>query len=172
MTRRLTALLLLAPLALSACAARQGSATYKEISTAQGASALLEGVRVLNVHVAPPTEGEEIPEGGEAVLVGSFVSIGRAADALTDVTTEVADTTTLSVDGKDADKLVVPAGGRSSDTAVITLKGLTQALVPGTSITVELSFEKAGDVTLTVPVRAGDNGLSEREVSENAAPEE
>jgi hypothetical protein len=45
--------------------------------------------------------------------------------------------------------------------------GLTRDLAAGTYVSVTLTFQKAARVTLQVPVRAGDNGLADRQAEQD-----
>ena len=146
---------------LSACGTGLHAQTYREVGRADGASTNLSGLQVRNLHVAPPaTAGSTIT--GTATLLGTLVNNGDTADALVSGSTDAAASVTLNDSGQPATQVPVPAHGISPSTWSATLNGLTAPLRPGSYITVTLVFDKAGRTVLQVPVRAGDNGVSER----------
>ena len=90
----------------------------------------------------------------------------QRADALVSATSDVAGTVTLLVAGTPTTSVAIPAQGTAPQDWAISLGGLTRDLEPATYVTVTLQFERAGRVTLDVPVHAGDTGLEDREAEQ------
>jgi periplasmic copper chaperone A len=127
--------------------------------------------------------GMGTPMAGEAqgMSMGAFyltiTNSGDEADRLLSVTTEVATTVEIHdvvMDGgvmqmmPQFDGVEIPAGGElvlEPGSYHVMLIGLTQSLLDGDSFEATLTFENAGDVTVTVPVRmsAPDAGELEAE---------
>ena len=94
-------------------------------------------------------------------LCGVIVNDGTEDDQLVNATTSVASGVQfLSASG--APVLNLPAGRSSGTDWALQLQGLRASLVPGTFVTVELQFAKAGRATVSIPVRSSDNGLQGR----------
>ena len=163
MSRTVTvAAAVLSAAALTACGTGLQAQTYKEKGRQDSATTDLGRLAVRNLHVQPPTDGSILATGSQAVLTGTFVNAGSADDSLKTLTTDVAGSVNLTVDGAPATTVAVPAGG-SSGTWTAILDGLTKDLHAGEYISVTLDFSGAGRTTVQVPVRAGDNGLGSRE---------
>lgn len=150
---------------VSACGTGLHAVTYKELGRTDGASTDVggrDGIAVRDLHVEPPTTGSTLDQGGTAVVTGGIASTGRTADTLLGASSDVAAGATLQVDGKPVTSIpvspqaAVPAGWS------ILLTGLTRTVHAAEYVDVTLVFERGGRITLQVPVRAGDNGLSAR----------
>jgi copper(I)-binding protein len=164
-SRRTTAALALAAAALAGCGTGMEAQTYQQKGRQDSARADLNQLVVRNLHVQGPLAGV-IPAGGDAVLTGSFVNQGGTADRLRDVTSDLATSVTLTLDGKPVTGIPVPAQG-ASGTWTAVLSGLTRDVRPGEYIPVSLTFATNGRTTLEVPVQTGDNGLIGREVAQD-----
>jgi copper(I)-binding protein len=162
---------LLSSALLSGCGVGLQAQTYKETGRNDGSSVDLESVLVRNLHIEPPTSGNTLAAGGDAVLTGTLASRDKATDTLTSVTSPAAASVTLAAGAAPAVPrfgggpvgLDVPAGGALTDWTA-TLTGLAQPLRAGEYVTVTLTFANAGQTTLRVPVHSGDGDLGNREV--------
>jgi copper(I)-binding protein len=156
---------LLSAAALSACGTGLNAVTYKETGRVDGAVADVggrTGIAVRHLHVAPPAEGSVHEPGSTALVLGGLSNGGSTDDALVGVTVTGATGAALTLDGVAVDAVPVPAGKTADSGWAIRLDGLTNGLHVAQSVEVVLTFAKAGRVTLSVPVLAGDNGLEER----------
>ncbi len=152
---------------LSACGTGLQAKTYSEVGRQDGARADLGDLSVRNLHVTPPLSGSTIPLGDPAVLQGVLVNTGDSGDALVSATSEVAASAVLQDKGAVVTSVPVPARGTSGTTWSLVLNGLTRDLAAGTYVSVTLTFQKAARVTVQVPVRAGDNGLGDRQAEQD-----
>ncbi|MCW2543080.1 MAG: hypothetical protein JWM40_632 [Frankiales bacterium] len=171
MSRRAAALVLSAAV-LSGCGVGLHAQTYTEKGRQDGSNVDLESILVRNLHIEPAPTGSTIPVGSDAVLTGSIVNRGQAADTLTSVTSDAATSVSLSTTetvprfgGGSPFPLTIPAGGALTDWTA-TLTGLTKDLRAGEYVTVTLSFTNGGQTTLSVPVHLGDADLANREVDQ------
>ena len=115
-------------------------------------------------------QGGQSGQGGGAMTAGNgavYVTIsnhGSEADALLSASTDVATTVELHETVEQGGKMVmrplpkfdVPAGGTlemKPGSYHIMLLGLKQDLKPGETVTVGLSFEKAGQMSVEAPVK-------------------
>jgi copper(I)-binding protein len=115
-------------------------------------------------------QGDQSSQGGATIRPGNgaaYVTIsnhGSEADALLSASTDVATTVelheTVHADGKmimrPVPRMEVPAGGKlemKPGSYHIMLLGLKQDLKPEETITVSLSFEKAGQMSVEAPVK-------------------
>ena len=115
-------------------------------------------------------QGGQSGQGGGAMAAGNsavYVTIsnhGSEADALLSASTDVATTVELHETVEQGGKMVmrplpkfaVPAGGTlemKPGSYHIMLLGLKQDLKPGETVTVGLSFEKAGQMSVEAPVK-------------------
>ena len=152
--------------AVSACGTGQHATTYKELGRMDGAIADVggsDGVHVRNLHVEGPVSGSEIAAGGTALVTGGLGTAGPDADALVGATTDAAATATLTVGGAPVTSVPIPARSTAPADWGVQLTGLTAPLRAASYIEITLVFQRAGRITLQVPVHAGaDNGLGER----------
>ncbi len=170
MSRRPVIAALLSTALLSACGTGLQAKTYQEIGRQDGAVADLggaTGIAVRHLHVEPPASGSALEIDGNASVTGGLVNNGSSADALVGASSEAARDVTLLVDGTPTTEVAIPAGGATPTTWSLSLTGLTRAVHAATYISVTLEFQRAGRVTLQVPVYAGDNGLGDREAAQD-----
>ena len=169
MSRRPVALAVTAVLSavtLSACGTGLQAQTYKERRPYESTNAELDRLALRNLALEAVSEEEGAPEGGGALLTGVIVNEGEQDDALVAVQTDIARDIQL-VSEAGAPQLDVPAGRSTGTEWQVQLSGLTREVRVGEYVSVTLEFAKAGRTTVQVPVRAGDNGLEEREVAQN-----
>ncbi|WP_224388159.1 copper chaperone PCu(A)C [Pseudonocardia sp. ICBG1293] len=132
--------------------------------TAGDALASVGGIDIRDAAIAPADDAEggiAHPAGSEVALRFVAVNTGDAADRLVSVSSPLAEDVdisgeraliggaTLLVGGTGS---TVPAGAASVTRATVTLDDLRQALSVGPTYPVTLTFERAGSVTLELPV--------------------
>lgn len=107
--------------------------------------------------------GAYVPQPPMADMAAGYFTVtntGKAADALTGVTSDLAsdvslNTTTQSGQMQDAASLPIPAGGKlvlSTGGNHLMLMGLRKKPVTGDKATFELHFAKSSPITVQVPV--------------------
>jgi copper(I)-binding protein len=164
-SRPVTAVLLSAAL-LSACGTGLEAQTYKPRTPHDSISAHVGKVAIRNLAIAAPQQGQTLAVGDRAVVTGSFINEDTVPDALVDASSDIAATVVLQTDGQDP-TIPIPPLGSSGTTWSLVLDGLTKELRPGQFASLTLVFAKAGRITVSVPVRAGDTGLGERKAEQD-----
>lgn len=150
-----------ATIALSGCAAGQISQTAQEVASIDGGNATVGDIGVRNALLATPA-GPNYAQGSNVSLLVLLANTGIATDTLTGMSTPAAGQVTLPQSG-------VPLPGQTNVTVggeggtVITLNGLTRALCYGQSIPLTFSFQKAGQLTLNVPIQIPTSRTGTRE---------
>ena len=159
--------LLLSPVALSACSAGQVTQTATQQRDKVGAQAQVGDISIREAKLAAPSSGGGYESGDDADLQVALVNRGDQADSLTGVdakgfaSAEIANTaarissTTGSTDA--TDQIKIPAKGavfvgQDNSDYTITLSGLQDTLNTGQYVKVTFTFEKAGDVTIPLTV--------------------
>ncbi len=180
--------LLVSPVALSACSAGQVTQTATQERDKTGAMAQVGGITVRAAQLENPGEGG-YEAGDDAELRLAVVNSGQEADALVgidgdgfgDVEIEGGDTgattspatgagagsgTTTGTSGGTADEIEIPADTTvfiDGDEATITLTDLDEGLTVGQYLELTLTFEDAGEVMLPVTVANPDDSLERGE---------
>lgn len=166
---RRAALLAAAGLALAGCAAGQQAATSEQVAATYGAGAKVGEIEVRNAQFVynRPVPGAVVYEPGtSAPLRVSIVNTGELPDRLVAIASPVATSVTL------AGPTVLP-GGRvltagyedpvasvpTPDTTEVEIifTGLTTPLRAGLTYPVTFAFERAGDLTLEIPIAYPDD---------------
>jgi copper(I)-binding protein len=160
------AVLAVSAAALSACGTGLQAQTYREVGRQDGASITVDKIAVRDLHVVPPLTGASIPKYETAVVSGVLVNEGDTADALVGASTDSAATATLEDGGQPSTSIPLLPHGMAT-TWTINLRGLTKPLEGGRFINVTLTFNRARQTTLQVPIRAGDTGLAQRTPEQN-----
>jgi copper(I)-binding protein len=155
--------LLLSPVALSACSAGQVAQTETQEQNV-GNSADVGTLNLRALQLAYPTGGV-YPAGSDARLLGAIVSTASSDDTLVSIagdgfsSVEVVDPNAAASGastGSGSLNLTVPAGGTlflSNGTGpAVTLVGLSEELGVAQSLDVTFTFQQAGEVTVAVPV--------------------
>ncbi|MEU6128701.1 copper chaperone PCu(A)C [Saccharopolyspora sp. NPDC047091] len=157
-----------AVLALAGCSAGQVTETDTQVAAVAGGSGDAGGIGVRNATLAFPETGSRYPQGASAPLAAVLINDGAEADRLV----QVSSTYAASVDVGQTRVLpsraalhayaepTTPAAGQQpgqgpgadQQQVSITLKGLTQDITPGVTIPVTFVFEKAGPLTVQVPI--------------------
>ena len=142
--------LLLSPVALSACSAGQVTQTATQERDKTGAQAQVGDITLRQVQLAYPSGGT-YEEGDDAELIVSIVNSGEEPDTLTGIDGDGFSDAEIS-----DDEIEIP-----SDTTVfvgegdfsVTLNDLSESLTTGQIIALTFTFEDAGE--LDVPVTVG-----------------
>ena len=151
--------LLLSPLALSACSAGQVTQTASQERDKVGALAQVGDITVRAVELASPRAGS-YEAGDDAEMTLAVVNSGEEADTLVGVDGEGfgdVEIRTAATGGSAAgsDEIEIPTDTTvfvDGDDASITLTDLDESLTVGQYLELTLSFENAGDVTVPVTV--------------------
>ena len=151
---------------VSACGTGLEAQTYKQRRAYDATLVDLDDLKVRNLAIEAVSEADGAPTGGGALLTGVVVNDGTTDDALVGVQTDVANDIQL-VSAAGASQLDIPAGGTSGTDWAVQLSGLTRPVKVGEYVTITLEFAKAGRTTVKVPVRAGDNGLKDRQAEQD-----
>ncbi|NLG56323.1 MAG: copper chaperone PCu(A)C [Rhodococcus sp.] len=185
-----------AALTLSACSAGQITQTSHQAAAINGNNANSGHIALRNVHVVYPNAEEySIEPGGTAILAFTIVNqsnedddrlISISSDYAGSVTiTEEAGSLTIPAqgalaaaqsEGEELADLVDAAEEAQTgtteespvpvDVLVVKLENLNEGVRPGLTFPVTFTFEKAGDVTIEVPVDAGP--VLERDISDKS----
>lgn len=156
--------LLLSPIALTACSAGQVAQTATQEPNI-GNQADLDDVTLRALTLPYPTGGE-YASGSDARLVGAVASTGLEEDTLVSIEGEAFETVEVvdpdaAAPAADAGAstdldLTIPPNGilylSSGGGPTVALVGLTEDIGPGEAIDVTFTFEEAGEVTVPVPV--------------------
>ena len=151
--------LLLSPLALSACSAGQVTQTATQERDKVGAMAQVGDITVRAVELVSP-RGASYEAGDDAELTLAIVNSGQEADTLVGVDGEGfgdVEIRTAATGGSAAgsDEIEIPTDTTvfvDGNDASITLTDLDESLTVGQYLELTLSFENAGDVTVPVTV--------------------
>jgi copper(I)-binding protein len=151
--------LLLSPVALSACSAGQVTQTATQVRDKTGGMAQVGAITVREATLEYPTGGT-YDSGDDADLMLAIINEGDKSDTLTGVEGKGFSDAEIS-----GDEIEIPAGGAvfvGEDDTSVTLTDLDDSLTTGQFLDVTLTFEDAGEVTLPVtvanPKRALDHG--------------
>lgn len=173
-TRRVAtavALAAAAAISLSACSAGQITQTAQQVSAVNGNYANQGDISLRNVHIVYPDSAEySLEPGGKVIL--AFTAVNESAhqpERLTKIATDKAKSVTIA--GEVGERVIGPqtalASGAPDATAtddnekiktkeiLVTLDGVTEGVHPGLTAAVTFTFERAGDITVNVPVDAG-----------------
>jgi copper(I)-binding protein len=157
--------LLLSPVALSACSAGQVTQTAGQNRDQTGAQAELGTLDIRAATLAYP-RGEAYESGDDAELHLAIVNSGDEADTLTDVDgegfgdveieapSEAGSGSTDEIEIGPRDSVIV-----DGEDYAITLTDLDEALTVGQYLDVVLTFQNAGEVSLRVTVSTPENDL-------------
>ncbi|MBN1091441.1 copper chaperone PCu(A)C [Blastococcus sp. TML/M2B] len=164
---------LFSPIALSACSAGQVAQTATQERDKVGAMGEVGDILLRQVHLAFPRSGS-YDAGDDAEVTMAIVNTGGEADTLVSVEgegfgdAEIQDgsATGASTGSARSGGLEVPAGGTvfvGSDDATITLSDLDEDLTVGQAVSLVLTFENAGEVTVRATVATPSSELEREE---------
>jgi copper(I)-binding protein len=152
-TRRLligigaTALLVLAT---AGCEAGLNAPTLEFHQASNGTHASFNGITISNMFVLAGPSGTTVPTGGSAGLFVGLFNSGENGDALVGASSSEATSVKLT-----RGTVILPAGLPANLTGPapeVILTGLKTPLHGGSTVTVTLDFQRAGAITLAVPV--------------------
>lgn len=162
---------LLSPLALSACSAGQVTQTVGQARDKVGAMAEVGDIRLRAVEFAYP-RGGSYERGDDAELRMAVVNQGQADDALVDISGEgfgavqIDDAATPPGGSGSPGEIGLPAGETvyvDGDGRTVTLTGLDDSLTTGQTLELTFTFDNAGEVTVPVVVSAPDDEVAREE---------
>lgn len=179
--------LLLSPLALSACSAGQVTQTAGQQRDKVGAMAEVGQLTLRAVEFAYP-RGGVYDEGDDAELRMAIANGSQQDDTLTDISgegfgdVEIDDNTATSGGSNGSgsgsggsSEIDIPAGEVvyiDGEDLTVSLTDLDQSLTTGQSLRLTFTFENAGEVTVPVTVSTPDNDLPREEGFDFHPPEE
>ena len=172
--------LLLSPVALSACSAGQVAQTATQVRDKVGGTAMAGDITVREAQLAYPTGGE-YAAGDDAELVVVVSNSSEQDDTLVDITGEGFSDVEVTGGTGTAGSTTPPAGDGAvggldvtipaesnvfigEEGPTVTLTGLDEALTVGQGLDLTMSFERAGEIQVRVPV-----GVPERELPRGEA---
>ncbi|WP_040337434.1 copper chaperone PCu(A)C [Candidatus Blastococcus massiliensis] len=161
---------LLSPVALSACSAGQVTQTATQDRDRTGAMAQVGDITLRQVQVVNPRGGGSYDAGDDVDLRMAIVNTGREDDTLTSIEGE--GFSSVEITGSETEaknrgvslgqlpvgssgEIEVPAGTTliiGEDDLTVTLTGLDEALTVGKYLTLVLTFENAGEITVQATV--------------------
>ena len=158
-----TGVLLLSPVALTACSAGQVTQTATQDRDKTGAMADLGDLALRDVRLAYPVNGV-YQQGGDARLVMAVANGSEVDDTLLSISgegfegVEVVQSSTAGAAAAPTGEaqpgqvsIPVPAESNvyiGGDGPVVTLTGLAEELTPALTLPITLTFERAGEVTI------------------------
>jgi hypothetical protein len=154
---------LVGAVALTGCGSGQLSQTASQASAVDGTQAVINNLALRNVHIQAVQTGDVLRPGAKVdLMLAAANQSPDIADKLVGITTDIG-TVTVSGDPR------VPAGGilfvgtpdgqhrkavEAADTAKASVE-LTKPITNGLNYDFTFKFEKAGSVSLMVPISAG-----------------
>jgi copper(I)-binding protein len=162
-----TAVLLVSPLALSACSAGQVTQTATQERDKVGAMGQVGDLTIRQVEFLSPDEGF-YEAGDDAELQLAVVNTGEEADTLVEVSGEGFGDVEYDTGstGSSDDGIEIPADSATfigEDALGITLTDLDEALTAGQYLELTFTFENAGEITLRVTVSTPEEALERGE---------
>jgi copper(I)-binding protein len=164
--------LLLSPIALSACSAGQVTQTAGQMRDKVGAMAEVGEITLRAVEFAYP-RGGVYEDGDDAELRMAIINDSEEADALVDISGEgfgdvEIDDDTAPGSGRpgSTSEIEIPASGAifvDGEDLSISLTDLDESLTTGQSLELTFTFENAGEVTVPVTVGTSDEEVSRDE---------
>jgi copper(I)-binding protein len=142
--RVLAALAVTAVVSVTGCAAGIQAETSRERPTIDGVGSALGTLTIRNAYVGGPVEN-----GGSAPVLLSVFNDGPEQDRLVGISSPEAGTGTLPTD------VTLPSGGQQllyTPDRVARLTGTTVPMRPGEIVPVVLTFERAGQLRMSLPV--------------------
>jgi copper(I)-binding protein len=164
--------LLLSPVALSACSAGQVTQTAGQMRDKVGAMAEVGEITLRAVEFAYP-RGGVYEDGDDAELRMAIINDSEEADALVDISGEgfgdvEIDDDTAPGSGRpgSTSEIEIPGNGAvfvDGEDISISLTDLDESLTTGQSLELTFTFENAGEVTVPVTVGTSDEEVSRDE---------
>ena len=162
--------LLVSPVALSACSAGQVTQTATQDRDKTGSMAEVGDLTLREISLAYPNGGA-YRAGGDAELQMAIANDGEQDDALVSIEGEgfdgvevtPAESTATTVGTAPGNGIAVPTDSivflGAEDGPTVTLTGLAEELTPAESLELTLTFQRAGEVTVLAIVGTPDRSL-------------
>jgi copper(I)-binding protein len=159
--------LLLSPVALSACSAGQVTQTAGQHRDKTGGMADVGAISLRAVELAYP-RGGTYDEGDDAELHLAIANGGSADDTLVDISgegfgdVEIEDSSSTSGSGGQSNEIEIPAGEVvyvDGEDLAVTLTDLDESLTTGQGLELTFTFENAGEVTVLALVGTPETDL-------------
>ena len=144
------ALALLIP-ATAGCEAGLNAPTLEFHPASAGANAIVNGIRINNVFVLSAPSGSSVPAGSSAGMFLALFNGGTSADQLVGVSAP-GSAASVQLSGGTVRLPVQSSVNLTGPQPEVVLSGLTRPLSGGQAVQVILNFQRAGAVTLDVPV--------------------
>ena len=163
-----TGVLLVSPVALSACSAGQVTQTATQERDKVGAMAQVGDLTIRQVQFLSPNEGV-YERGDDAELQLAVVNSGEEADTLTEVSGEGFGEVEFddgSTGSSAADSIEIPGDSATyidGEELAVTLTDLDEGLTAGQYLELTFTFENAGEITVPVTVATPDEALERGE---------
>ena len=144
------AVALLVP-ALAGCEAGLNAPTLEFHPASNGASKVVDDIRINNAFVLGPASGSTLPAGSSAGFFVALYNGGQTEDTLLSVSAAPG-ARSATIEGG---PVSLPRSGSANLTGPepqIVLSGLTSPLTGGQALAITLVFQHAGSVTMHVPV--------------------
>ncbi|MEV8633791.1 copper chaperone PCu(A)C [Streptosporangium sp. NPDC051023] len=135
---------------LAGCGAGSDAITNKPYTPTEALSANVKGIAISQAFFLGPDSGSKLAEGGAVPLYLSLVNTNQGTDKLVGLGVDPALGTAKVAAPVDLPTELRVNVGKPAPTIVID--GLKKPLSGGESISVQLQFERAGIVPLTIPV--------------------
>lgn len=135
---------------LAGCEAGNNAPTQEWHQPTDGAGTVFRNIAIRNVFILGAPIGQSLPKGGEAGLFLALVNDG-SADTLTSIS---APGTAASVSLPGGAVTLAPQQGvfLTGPSPKVVLHDLTRTVTGGSVVTLHLTFQKAGSITMQVPV--------------------
>ncbi|GAA0510716.1 hypothetical protein GCM10011581_00730 [Saccharopolyspora subtropica] len=153
-----------AVVALAGCSAGQVTETDTQVAAVNGGSGDLNQISVRNATFTFPASNSFYPAGSSAPLELVLTNEGAEGDKLVQVSSPYATSATLGGVTDLPSRTALHALGRTGATQAeaptgqrvveITLNGFKQDITPGVTVPVTFVFQKAGALTVQVPIGA------------------
>jgi copper(I)-binding protein len=163
-----TVVLLVSPVALTACSAGQVTQTATQERDKVGAMGQVGDLTIRQVQFLSPNEGV-YEQGDDAELQLAVVNSGEEADTLTEVSGEGFGEVEFddgSTGSAAADSIEIPGDSATyidGDELAVTLTDLDEGLTAGQYLELTFTFENAGEITVPVTVATPDEALERGE---------
>lgn len=173
-TRRVAtavALAAAAAISLSACSAGQITQTATQVAAVNGNYANQGDISLRNVHIVYPNSAEySLEPGGKVALAFTAINENESkADRLAKISTDKAKSVTIAGEvggriiepqtamGAGVPDVTVTDDGKEleTDLVAVVLNDIAEGVYPGLTVPITFTFERAGDITVQVPVDAG-----------------
>jgi copper(I)-binding protein len=150
-------------LLLSGCGAGQLAQTSEQVAAVGGTGGVVGDVAVRNAEIAWPAglapTGAVYRKGGEALVEMVIVNDGGAADRIVSASSEAGSQVVVTGEQVLAPQLPLVAGDEGDVSAIpgakritVQIAGLREDVVAGRTYPLTLVFEKAGPLTVDLPV--------------------